>query len=235
MTNTPLILIPGLLCDHTLWAAQLPALSDGSDIIVTDQHINHESLDSAASTILQKAPPRFDLAGFSMGGYIALEIMRQAPERVGRLALLDTSARADTEAQTKRRRDLITLAKQGRFKGVTPQLLPLLVHASRLTDQLLIDRIMAMAQHVGRDGFLRQQTAIIARPDSRPYLAAIRCPTLILCGDNDRVTPPELSAEMATAIPQAKLVTIASSGHMAPMERPDPVTTALLDWRKIPN
>lgn len=234
MTKAPLILIPGLLCDSDIWADQCASLTKISEIFITDQQVNFESVEKIAKAILETAPAHFNLAGFSMGGYVSLEIMRQAPDRVLRLALLDTSARADSEIQTNRRRDLIALANKGRFKGVTPQLMPLLVHPTRLNDQPLTDRITTMAINVGRDGFLRQQTAIMARPDSRAGLSQIKCPTLVLCGDDDRLTPPDVSQEMAAAIPGAELVMIAPSGHMAPMEQPDAVTAALLQWLTRP-
>jgi pimeloyl-ACP methyl ester carboxylesterase len=165
-----------------------------------------------------------------MGGYVAQEIMRTAPERVERLALLDTSARADTEEQTSRRRGLIELASKGQFKGVSPRLLPSFLHPDRLRDKPLTDAVMAMAERVGRDAFLRQEEAIMGRIDGRDSLRAIRCPTLILCGADDALTPPKVHREMAERIPHAKLVVVPECGHLSTMERPEAVTAAMREW-----
>jgi pimeloyl-ACP methyl ester carboxylesterase len=171
----------------------------------------------------------FALAGLSMGGYVALEILRQAPGRVTRLALLDTSARADTPEQTRRRRGLIALSRSGQFRGVTPRLLPQLIHPSRL-DTPLAAEVMAMAERVGQDAFLRQQEAIMHRPDSRPDLARIAVPTLVGVGADDALTPPHLAEEMAAMIPGARLRRFADAGHLPTMEVPDAVGSALAAW-----
>src|SRR5262249_51980632 len=147
--------------------------------------------------ILADAPPQFALVGLSMGGYISLEIMRQAAARVTRLGLLDTSARPDAPDQSEGRRALMGLARSGRFGEIADMLYPRLVDKSRLNDSVLRQVVRVMAQEVGSDGFVRQQTAIIGRPDSRPGLNAIRCPTLVLVGDGDALTPFELASEMA--------------------------------------
>lgn len=230
MTDRPtLVLLPGLLCDDRLWKPQVEALSDIADILIADM-TRDETMSGMAVRELADAPESFALAGLSMGGYAAFEIMRSAPERVSRLALLDTGARADTPEQTTRRKDLIGLAERGEFKAVSPRLLPLFVHEDRLSDAPLIEDIAEMANGVGKDAFLRQQKAIMARPDSRPGLAAIGCPTLVLCGRQDVLTPPELSEEIAGMIPGADLVLIDDCGHLATMERPDAVNAALRAW-----
>ncbi len=183
-----------------------------------------------AERVLATAPARFALAGLSMGGYVAFEILRRAPARVARLALLDTQARADTEEALARRRGLMQLAEKGEFKGVSPRLMPFFIHRDRLGDRELTGTVQAMAESVGRDGFLRQQAAIMARPDSRPDLPAIACPTLVLAGREDAVTPPERQHEMATAIPDATLVLLPCCGHLSPPERPEAVARQLLLW-----
>jgi len=165
-----------------------------------------------------------------MGGYVGFEIMRAASERVTHLALLDTGARADTPEQTMRRKDLIALADRGEFKAVSPRLLPLFVHEGRLGDIPLIDDITEMADGVGKDAFLRQQKAIMGRPDSRPGLPGIRCPTVVICGHQDALTPINLSEEIAGLIPGAELVLIDHCGHLATMERPEAVNAALRSW-----
>lgn len=166
----PLLLLPGLLCDEALWDHQLRHLADLGPMSVADL-TRDDTLGAMAERVLEAAPPRFDLAGLSMGGYVAFEILRRAPERVGRLCLIDTSARPDTEEQAARRRGLMELAGRGQFKGVTPRLLPLLVHPDRLADAPLTGTVMAMADRVGAEAFLQQQRAILGRPDSRPGLA----------------------------------------------------------------
>lgn len=229
VNKTPLLLLPGLLCDAALWRGQSEDLADIAGPSVAD--LTHDdSVTAMARRVLAMAPPRFALAGLSMGGYVALEIMRQAPERVARLALLDTSARADTEEQTARRRGLIELAEKGEFRGVTPRLLPVFLHPDRLADQPLTEAVMAMTERVGKDAFLRQQRAIISRPDSRPGLPSIACPTLILCGREDQLTPLELSEEMAALIPAARLAIVENCGHLATMERPWEVSVLLRQW-----
>ena len=225
----PVVFVPGLLCDADLWAAQLAIVSADRPVMVANI-AGADTVAALARAVLAEAPQRFALAGLSMGGYVALEIMRQAPERVAGLALLDTSARPDSEEQTRRRRALLALARTGRFKGVTPRLLPTLLHPDRLADPILTGRVMAMAGRIGRDAFLRQQTAILGRPDSRPDLMRIDCPTLVACGRQDALTPLPLSEEMAGLIPGAELVVVEDSGHLSPMERPDAVNAALVSW-----
>jgi pimeloyl-ACP methyl ester carboxylesterase len=225
----PLFLLPGLLLDDVLWAPQLAALADIADMAVGDL-TQDDSMEAMARRILDGAPPRFALAGLSMGGYVSFEIMRQAPERVTRLALLDTSARPDTPEQTANRRNLMKLCEQGQFKGVTRRLLPQWIHPARVDEPGLADTVMSMTARVGRDSFLRQQTAIIGRPDSRPGLSRIHCPTLVLCGHEDRATPVELHREIAADIPNARLTVVPECGHLSPLERPDAVNAALRGW-----
>lgn len=224
-----LFLLPGLLCDAALWRPQVEALADVADIAVAD-FTSQDNVADMARSVLDAAPERFALAGLSMGGYVAHEIMRQAPERVDRLALLDTSAREDTDEQRARRRGLIELAQKGQFKGITPRLLPLFLHADRLDDTPLVETVTGMAQRVGKDAFLRQQKAILGRPDSRAQLSGYRCSTLVLCGRQDALTPLEVSEEMAEAIPGADLVVIEECGHLATLEKPEPVNAALRAW-----
>ncbi len=225
----PIVLIPGLLCTVRLYREQLPALWGFGPVTIAD-HTRDESMAAIARRILATAPPQFALVGLSMGGYIAQEIMRQAPERVTRLALLDTSARPDAPEQAQRRRAQIALARDGRLDEVVEQLLPLYVHPARLDDDAVRATVTLMARETGPETFVRQQTANLGRPDSRPDLAAIRCPTLVLVGDGDALTPPDFAAEMAGGIDGARLVTVADSGHLTPIERPEQVTEALAQW-----
>jgi pimeloyl-ACP methyl ester carboxylesterase len=227
--GTPLLLLPGLLNDAALWRHQIADLADVATAIVGDL-TRHDSIAAMATAMLAEAPDSFSLAGLSMGGYVAQEILRQAPHRVLRLALLDTNARADTDEQRARRRGLLELAGKGHFKGVTPRLLPQLLHPAHLTDAALTETVMQMAERVGPDAFLRQQTAIMGRPDGRADLARIACPALVLCGKQDLLTPPELHEEMAAAIPGASLVMIDDCGHLSALEQPERVSAALRTW-----
>lgn len=227
--RAPLIMLPGLLCDRALWQHQIEHLADIADMSVPDLG-SDETVEAMARRVLDDAPARFALAALSMGGYVAHAIMRAAPERVARLALFDTSARSDTDEQIARRRGLIELAEKGKFKGVTPRLLPLLIHPDRLGDKELTDPVMAMAERIGKAAFLRQQKAIMARPDSRPHLPRYRCPALVAVGRADAITPIEVNAEMAGLIPGARLVIIEHSGHLPTMEQPVAATALLRYW-----
>ena len=230
MSQIPLVYIPGLLCDSLLWAPQIGALSDIADCWV-ETPTGPDTVETLAAELLDRSPfAEFAMAGLSMGGYVALEVMRQAPGRVLRLALLDTSARADTPEQTERRRALIDLAQRGRFAEVTKVLLPALVNRARSYDPQIVGTIRAMARNVGKEAFYRQESAIMGRIDSRPHLEAIRCPTLVLCGHQDAITPPPLHQELASGIDAAKLVVVEDCGHLSSIEQPEEVNVALRAW-----
>lgn len=224
-----LLLLPGLLCDAALWAAQAEALSDIADIRIADL-TRADTVAGMARHALDGMPDRFAVAGLSMGGYVALEIMATVPERVERLALLDTSARADTPEQVRRRQGLIALADRGQFKGVTPRLLPMLIHRKRVEEAALTGIVMGMAERVGKDAFLRQQRAILGRPDRRPLLPRIHAPTLVVCGDDDELTPVELSREIAAGIAASRLTVVPDCGHLSTLERPEAVNAAMRRW-----
>jgi pimeloyl-ACP methyl ester carboxylesterase len=224
-----LVLLPGLICDAALWRHQSEYLKDTCDVSVMDLTLD-DSIAAMAERVLGQAPATFALAGLSMGGYVAHEIMRQAPERVERLALVDTNARADNEDQVRARRDLIKLAEIGTFKGVTPRLLPSLIHPSRMNDPTVAGVVMEMAERVGQAAFVRQQTAIMNRKDSRGDLEAIRVPTLVLAGRQDALCPPKVQDEMMARLPNAKLVLVEDCGHLAPLERPEAATAVFRYW-----
>lgn len=230
--SAALVLLPGLLCDHRLWARQAEDLADRVEVTVGDL-TRDDTLGAMAERVLAAAPARFALAGLSMGGYAAMEIMRRAPERVERLALLDTTALPDLPEQTQRRRDAVALARAGGFDKIMPAMLPLLVHPDRLDDPAVAGLAKDMARAVGAEAFARQQAAIMARPDSRESLTAVRCPTLVLCGAEDGLTPPDRHDEMAALISGARRVTIAHCGHLSPLERPEAVTAALREWLSV--
>ena len=227
--KTPLVLVPGLLCDDRLWRHQAEHLADLADPIIADV-TRGASMSEMARAVLDAAPEWFTLAGLSMGGYVALEIMRVAPERIALLALLDTSARADTPEQTATRRELIEISQEGRFDEVPRRLLPNIVHPDRLDDDRLTSTVFAMAEAVGPEAFVRQEEAIIGRPDGRENLPDIACPTLVLCGREDALTPMHFHEEMAALIPDSRLRVIEKCGHLSALERPEGVTTALREW-----
>lgn len=225
----PLVLVPGLISSPRIYAPVIPALWRLGPVMVAN-HVRDDSMAAIARRILAEAPPRFALAGHSMGGYIAFEIMRQAPERVGRLALINTQARPDTPEASARRRTMITRAKEGDYHGVVDELLPGFVHPSRQDDPRLRQLVHDMAEEVGVIGFIRQLTAIMSRPDSRPTLTAIRCPTLVLTGDTDNTIPNSLSKEMADGIDGSWLVVLENCGHLPQPEQPEETAQALMEW-----
>jgi pimeloyl-ACP methyl ester carboxylesterase len=225
----PIVLVPGLLTSPRLYAEQLPALWQHGLVTIAG-NTRDDTIAAIASRILADAPPRFALAGLSMGGYICFELARQAPDRVARLALLDTTARPDTPELTQRRQAQIALVRSGRFAEVADQQFPLLIHPSRHGDPAVRKLVRLMAEETGAEAFIRQQQAIIGRVDSRPGLGAIDGPTLVLVGGSDLLTPPELSAEIADGILGARLVVVAGSGHLTPLDQPEEVTKALVEW-----
>jgi pimeloyl-ACP methyl ester carboxylesterase len=224
----PLLLLPGFLCDEDLWRDQLTGLADVVECAVADLGCG-DSIADLARRVLATAPPRFALAGFSFGGYVAQEIARQAAQRIARLALLDTSFRADTPARIARRRSANrSVSLPGEFRGMTESLLPSFVAADRLHDTVLVKRINAMTLRQGRDVFVRQNAML--REDGAAVLRGLTCPVLVLCGRHDVLTPPALHAEMAALMPQAQRVVVEHSGHMSPMEQPTAVTAAMRAW-----
>lgn len=217
-----LILVPGLLCSHDLWLDQIDTFEQEYDLVLFD-HMSHDNLPGMVSSFLEDAPQTFILAGLSMGGYIAFEMMRQAPGRVEKLILLDTNARADRQPQIDMREELIRRAENEDIRAIAKELTDYLIHPDRMSDRDLCDRIIAMAEDVGAGAFQRQQRALISRPDSRHSLSAITCPTLIISGEQDVLTPPKVHQEMAGLIPGAVYHQIADCGHLSTMERPEAV------------
>lgn len=228
MSASPLVMLPGLLCDERLWEDQAAALSDVARPWIADL-TRDESIEAMARRVLAEAPPTFALAALSMGGYVAFEIMRQAPERVTRLALFDTHAGPDTPERAARRRADFAAVKRGVFVGISPRLLPELIHRSRLKGPVATE-VMAMAKRVGKEAFLRQQQAIMSRSDLRHLLPAIRVPTLIAFGADDVRTPVSMARAMHEAIPGSTLHLFPDCGHLPPLELPDDTTEVLRDW-----
>jgi pimeloyl-ACP methyl ester carboxylesterase len=228
----PILLVPGLGGSPRIYAPVVPPLWRCGPVTIAN-HIRDDSIAAIARRILAEAPPRFALAGHSMGGYIAFEIMRQAPERVARLALINTQARPDTPEAIERRRSMVARIEAGGFRAGIEAMIPGFLHPSRRDDAELHKLVYEMADDVGPDAFVRQLIAVMGRADSRPTLATISCPTLVLTGDEDNTIPNTLSAEIANGIPGAKLTIIPQCGHLSQIEQPQAVADALVEWLRI--
>jgi pimeloyl-ACP methyl ester carboxylesterase len=230
MDNTmPILLVPGLVSSPRIYAPVVPALWRFGPVTVAN-HIRDDNMGAIARRILAEAPPRFALAGHSMGGYIAFEIVRQAPDRVAKLALINTQARPDTPEATERRCGMIARAQGGGYCAILDELFPGFVHPSRLGEAALRQLVHDMGDDIGVEAFVRQQTAILSRADSRPTMATIKCPTLVLTGDADNTIPNSLSVEMAQGIPGARLAIIPDCGHLPQVERTQACADALVEW-----
>jgi pimeloyl-ACP methyl ester carboxylesterase len=227
--SLPLVLVPGLTCTAHLYAPQILALWRYGPVTVAD-HRRDADIKAIAARILKDAPARFALAGLSFGGYIAFEMMRQAPARIARLALLDTAARPDTSEQFAGRKVQIAMAQNGRYGEIADLAIPRYLHRSRQNDPAMTGIVRQMVDETGPEAFVRQLQAIMSRPDSRPLLASIRCPTLVLVGDGDVATPPELNKEIADGISGARYVVVPDCGHLSTVERPEAVNAALAQW-----
>ncbi len=224
-----LVLLPGLLHDVRIWQPQAAALTDYAHIFIGDLTLG-DSIAAMAEGVLQAAPSEtFALAGLSMGGYVALEIMRQAPERVTGLALLDTSARPDTATTQEHRYADIHKART-QFEQLVEELIPKQITADHYQDEKLVGLIKEMAQNTGSEVFIRQQIAMANRADSFPFLRDIHCPTLVLCGREDVITPLGLHQEMVSEISNAGLVIVNDCGHLSTIEQPLRVNEALAQW-----
>lgn len=223
------VLITGQLLTAAAFAPQIAALSPRFDLMLAD-HTSDDTVAGMARRLLAAAPPRFHLVAQAMGGFVAFEVMRQAPERVGRLVLMATLATADTPVQTERRQGYIRLVEAGRFDEVVEERIPILVHPARREDEPLLSVVRQMARDTGAETFLRQQRAIMGRPDSRAALGAIRSPSLILWGRQDGITTEAHQQEMASAIPGARLEIVEDCGHLATLEKPQTVSRLLGAW-----
>lgn len=232
-SSLPLVLVPGRLCSARLYAPQIEALWPYGQVAVAD-HRRDSDMAAIAARILADAPPRIALAGLSMGGYIAFAMMRMAPERIAKLALLDTSARPDMPEQKEGREKFIAMAEAGKLDEVVETLIPRFLHPAHAKDARLTDIVRAMAKDTGPEAFVRQTRAIMSRADSRLLLTSIRCPTLVLVGDSDVLTPPDLAREIAGGISGAKLAVIPDCGHLSTIEKPLAVNAALAEWLAAP-
>ncbi len=233
-----LLLLPGLLCDAAVWASVVPHVEVAAACRIPD-YADATSLSEMAARVLADAPPTFALAGHSMGGRVALEIVRRAPERVLRLALLDTGFRARPEGpvgedEKARRLALLALARDEGMRAMAREWVRPMVHPDRLGDGALIDAILDMFERRTTSEFAGQIEALLARPDAATLLRAVACPALVLSGREDGWSTPSQHEEMAALIPGARLAVVEHCGHMAPMERPREVAAALLAWLRAP-
>lgn len=226
-----ILLLPGLLNDANVFTEQVAALSTLAVVEVGDLTLAESIADLAASVLQEVSAKRFVLLGLSLGGYVAFEIMRQAPERVAGLVLMDTTALPDTPEAIAKREALIELAATD-LDAVIEQLLPLLSHPDQMNLRAVGGNIQSMANGLGHEVFARQQRAIMTRPDSRSTLKTITCPTLVICGQDDLITPPQQAQEIASGIRQARLEIIPQCGHLATLDQPEAVCDLLLDWIK---
>lgn len=229
--NPHIVLLPGLLNNANLFTEQIPALSNIATVEVGDLTTGGTISEMAAVVLGTASAKHFVLLGLSLGGYVAFEIMRQAPERVAGLVLMDTTARPDTAEARATRETLIELAKTD-MDAVTEKLLPRLSHPEKMNLPTVRGVIHSMAASLGKKVFERQQRAIMDRADSRPTLESITCQTLVVCGENDLITPPVLAMEMAGGIKNAKLEIIPQCGHLSTLDQPEEVNRLLTDWIK---
>jgi len=232
MPRTPLVLLPGTLLDAELFGHQIAHLGDMADITVGDL-TRDDSIAGMARTVLAAAPQSFALAGLSLGGIVAFEITRQAPERVSRLALLDTNPLPPRSEQLAAWAELGGLAEAGRLDQVVDRLLPGLLRPGWRADERAELAVRAMAERVGAAAYGQQLRAMAVRADSRPTLTTITVPTLVLVGRQDALTPVALHEEMAVAISNAALVIVEQCGHLSTLEQPQAVTAALRYWMQI--
>ena len=225
----PVFFLPGLLEDADAFEAQVTQLGPYAPCSVADLTTSDSIAGLAAEALKQAPAGPFSLVGHSMGGYVALEILRQAPERVQRVAFLDTHARPDTPEATENRRRLVALAEKD-FPAVIQALMDKILWAHHREDPDIVGTVTEMALSTGKEAFARQEHAIIGRIDSRPHLAQIRCPALVVAARHDAIMPVPLLEELAAGIPGARLEIVEDSGHMAPLEQPERVCELLLEW-----
>lgn len=234
MSQPALLLLPGLTCDGTVWARQIAELSASADCVVPDYGVV-DSIPAMAQAVLCAAPSRFALAGHSMGGRVALEVLRRAPQRVTRLALLDTGYQARPvgragENEAERRQRLVDIAYSRGMRAMGQEWVTGMVHPERLHDADLIEGILAMIDSCPLATHSAQIRALLSRPDASDVLLTINCPTLVLCGRQDAWSPLAQHQEIAALIHGSRLETIEDCGHMSTMERPEQVSTALRRW-----
>jgi pimeloyl-ACP methyl ester carboxylesterase len=234
VVKTPLVLVPGLLCDEAVWAHQSDALADIADIQIATNGAR-DSLVAMAEAIIAHAPPRFAVAGHSMGGRVALEVVRRVPERVIALALLDTGYQALAageagEREVAGRHALVEKARRKGMRAMGWEWLQGMVYPSRLCDPILVNAILDMIERRTPDLYAAQTRALINRPDATSVLVRVRCPTLVLCGQDDLWSPPQRHEAICNLVRGSSLTVVPYCGHMSTMEQPAAVSQALRSW-----
>jgi pimeloyl-ACP methyl ester carboxylesterase len=232
--RTKIILLPGLLCDASTWAAQARALEPYADIAVAD-FSQLDSIEAMARSALALVEGPMVAIGHSMGARVALEMVRLAPERIARLALIDTGIHPRREGEEASRQVLVDLAFAEGMEALADRWLPPMVHAERVGDRALMEPLKAMVMRATPEQHQRQIRALLDRPDARAHLPRIACPTLVMVGRQDRWSPLAQHEEIAALIPSAELVVIEESGHMSLVEQPEQVSQALLRWLGFEN
>jgi pimeloyl-ACP methyl ester carboxylesterase len=227
--RSTVVLLPGLLCDQDVWDGPLQRLSRSHDVVCPG-FLDHASIEAMANHVLARAPERFSLAGHSMGGRVCLEIAARAPERLERLALLDTGFRPARPGEAESRSRLLRVALEEGMAALARHWLPPMLAPQRLRDADLMQRLGAMVERATPRLFQRQIGALLTRPNAHRGLAAIPCPTAVIVGRQDAWSPPAQHEEMAALIPTAQLSVIEDCGHMAPAEQPDAVADILAAW-----
>jgi pimeloyl-ACP methyl ester carboxylesterase len=227
---TPIVLLPGLACDGALWRDQLPALAARHRVSVSDVHTRHASLPEMARALLREHAGELVLIGSSMGGMLALHAHREAPHRIRAMALLSTTAQPDTPELIRLRSEAIVEFEQGRAEAVLRANAALAFHPDHAAEVSMVARYIDAVLRAGAGQLIAQNRAVMARADMRPWLADIRCPVLVACGDADLITPTAHSREIARAVPQARLEVVPQSGHLMTWEQPVRVTALLLQW-----
>jgi pimeloyl-ACP methyl ester carboxylesterase len=225
-----LVLLPGFLCDQTVWKHQIAALSDLADPVCMEWHPEHDSIVAMAEAVLRWAPPTFALAGHSMGGRVAFQVYRLAPERVTKIAVFNTGSDARSESEEPGRRRLLEIALSQGMRAMAVEWLKGMLPAYRQNDRELTEEIIAMFERKSPDLFEIQMLALLGRPNATPLLAGIQCPALVLTGRDDTWSPPARHLDMAQLIPKSELVLVPQCGHMSTMERPEEVSSAMRRW-----
>ena len=230
----PLVLLPGSMCDARLFAPQVASFSAGRTIVLPSLSLD-DAVGAMAARVLAEAPPRFALLGLSLGGIVAMEVARRAPDRVERLALLDTNHLPEPPEVAETRAGYVTRARAGDLEGVMRDELKPRYLADGPRKAETLDLCMRMALDLGADVFERQSRAISARPDQSGTLPTLAMPALVLCGAEDRLCPPERHDAMAALMPNARRVTIEGAGHLPVLERPSETNAAIQDWLDRPS
>ncbi|MGJ7530445.1 alpha/beta fold hydrolase [Variovorax sp. GB1P17] len=225
-----LVLLPGLACDERLWEAQLPALPSAFQARVSDAQTRNDTIEAMAAAVLREHDGPLVLCGASMGGMVAMEAARQAPERVAGLALLGTSARPETPDMFTLREGAIEYFERGELRDVIEPNVYFAFHPTQAADPVLVQRYLDIVLGAGAAQLISQNRAVMRRPDARLHLPSLRAPVLLMCGDDDRLAPPECTREMAALLPQAEVVWVPQCGHMLTMEKPEFVNAALNGW-----